>query len=257
MKTYRKWSGHHWHGFLAGVLVLTILLSVTLTGCSSAPGGQTTETTEQASAEPDLNEIRSICELATLQCKYHNVARSVKHKGTGWKNKGEIDRKFWIEYQGTVEISFDASKLQQEQNGSKIDITLPEPTITCNIVEGSWNKDSYIIQPDTGKFAGVIPNKNSISVDDQTQAVVTAQKDMEKQVRNNSALLKTAEAQAGELIRNYINQIGELTGTQYQVTIHTTDAEGNTSELPETSGETEETSGQKNTAVEDTTAAEE
>ena len=41
--------------------------------------------------KPALSQIRSICELATLECYYHNVEKSAKTKGTGLaheKNSG-------------------------------------------------------------------------------------------------------------------------------------------------------------------------
>ena len=41
---------------------------------------------------PDIAQIRTICELATLECYYHNVAKSVKEKGSGLLHIGE-DRK--------------------------------------------------------------------------------------------------------------------------------------------------------------------
>ena len=35
--------------------------------------------------KPALSQIRSICELATLECYYHNVKKSEKKKGTRLK----------------------------------------------------------------------------------------------------------------------------------------------------------------------------
>ena len=32
---------------------------------------------------PDLGRVQSICELATLECYYHNVAKSTKEPGRG------------------------------------------------------------------------------------------------------------------------------------------------------------------------------
>lgn len=47
--------------------------------------------------KPALSQIRSICELATLECYYHNVEKSAKNKryriGTcGRKRKKILDR---------------------------------------------------------------------------------------------------------------------------------------------------------------------
>lgn len=45
---------------------------------------ETQEMETAAVLEPDLAQIRSICDLATLECYYHNVAKSTKEKGSDW-----------------------------------------------------------------------------------------------------------------------------------------------------------------------------
>lgn len=42
--------------------------------------------------KPALSQIRSICELATLECYYHNVEKSAKTKGTGLAHVGEKEK---------------------------------------------------------------------------------------------------------------------------------------------------------------------
>ena len=48
-------------------------------------------------SKSSLEEVFEISELATLECYYHNVAKSTKTKGTGLTHVGEKERKFWIE----------------------------------------------------------------------------------------------------------------------------------------------------------------
>ena len=202
---------------------LSMMLAV-LSGCSgdvsinvNPKEAAAEENSEQG---PEIGRIQSICKLATLKCQYHNIAKSIKYPGNGIVDHlMRKSRKFWIEYQGTVEISFDVNKLKMQQDGKKITIVLPEPELTCDIVQGSWNQDSYIIEPNTWIL------QNPITADDQKNAVAAAQADMEKQVRD-STLIATAEDQAKALITSYINQIGDLTGNTYQVTIETTESSG-------------------------------
>lgn len=189
------------------IKAVLVAAAITLSACASG-----TNTTQITDTEPTVGQIRDICELAVLRCRYHNLAKSVKAPGEGILHLGEKSRKFWIEYQGTVEISYDVSGLAVDQNGTDIEITLPEPTLTCAVVPDSWNPDSYVIEPDQWI------QKNPITADDQDKAIASAQKEMEEQVRNSSTLLATAQRQAQELIENYIEQIGNLTGTQYSVT---------------------------------------
>ena len=162
-------------------------------------------------ATPQVDQIKNICELATLRCYYHNVAKSKKDAGKGISHFGEKDRTFWIEYTGEVEISFDTSKLQISQDGTNITLKLPEPIITCSVDETSWNEDSYVISDDN------IVQKNPITAVDQTNAINEAQKSMKDDVINRSTLVHTAELQAKSLIENYINQIGDLTDTEYTI----------------------------------------
>lgn len=199
---------------------LSMMLAV-LSGCSGNVSinvnPKEAEAEENSEQGPEIGRIQSICKLATLKCQYHNIAKSVKYPGSGFVDHLKPARKFWIEYQGTVEISFDVNKLKMQQEGKKITIVLPEPELTCDIVQDSWNQDSYIIEPNTWIL------RNPITADDQKNAVAAAQADMEKQVRD-STLIATAEDQAKALITSYINQIGDLTGNTYQVTIETTES---------------------------------
>lgn len=196
--------------------ILTLITLLLLNGCGS----------EKAEDKPELNQIQSVCEMATLKCTYHNVAKTEKPVGNGFFNFGKKPRKFWIDYQGTVEISFDVNKIQMHQDKTNIDITLPEPKLRCDIVQGSWNANSQITEPDHLFF-----QKNPITAEDQTEAISNAQEDMKKQVKNNSSLITTAESQAKQLIKNYIDRIGEATNTNYTITWHSADTSEGTNTM--------------------------
>lgn len=161
---------------------------------------------------PSLDQIKNICELATLKCSYQNIAKSIKKPGTGLSHLFEKERAFWIEYQGTVEISFDISRIKMETNGTEIKITLPEPRLVTNVIPESLIEDSFIIAPDQ------LFQKNSITVQDQKEAVIRAQEEMVEQIREHTTLIRSAEKQAQELIENYIQQIGKLTSVEYRIT---------------------------------------
>ena len=61
-------------------------------------------------------------------------------------------------------------------------------------------------------------NKNQITAEEQTQAVNEAQDEMVAAVEKNKTLLAGAQERAKTLIENYITQLGEATGVEYQVT---------------------------------------
>ncbi|MBR1853510.1 MAG: DUF4230 domain-containing protein [Lachnospiraceae bacterium] len=163
-------------------------------------------------ATPELGRIRQICELVTVECTYHNVAKSTKSPGIGLEHIGETERVFWIEYTATAEISYDINKIQMDINESEITITLPRPKVSCKVDPESWNENSYVISQDQ------LFQKNPITAADQTNAINLAQAEMIQQIRGNSSLMNTARLQAQELIKNYIDQIGEFTGVQYHIT---------------------------------------
>lgn len=208
---------------------LLLTSALLFTGCSASINigpNNDSEKTEDAKTDvpsPNLNEIKEICKLTTLKCVYHNIAKSTKMPGKGLTHIGEKERKFWIEYTGTVKVSYDLSKIDMDQDGTNITITLPNPETDCEVDKESWNADSYITTKDQ------LLQKNPITAEDQTLAVDQAQQDMEDQVRNNSSLIETAERQVEELIENYINQIGDATGIDYTITWKSVPSLGNSS----------------------------
>lgn len=193
------------------------LLILPLSGCGKEPSAASkTETSEMKEIQeetniPQISRIKSICELVTVECRYHNVAKSTKEAGMGVLHWGEKERIFWIEYTGIAEIGFQTKDIKMKQEGTLVTIILPKPYVSCKVDSASWTKDSYVISGDQWI------QKNPITANDQTQAVREAQIAMEDTIRNNSTLLNAAEIQAKELIENYINQIGEATGITYTI----------------------------------------
>ena len=193
--------------------------AIVLAMCSCAPENQEqdfamTESME-ASAEavninpPDISQIRSICELATLECYYHNVAKSVKEKGSGLLHIGEVERVFWIEYSGVAKLGIDMSKVAMEMDGDQVRITIPKATL-LGLSDYSFTEDSYISSDD-----GL--NKNPITAENQTEAVAAANEDMRKLLESDHTMLMRAQDRAKKLIENYINQLSELSGRDYKI----------------------------------------
>ncbi len=182
--------------------VIILLSALLLTGCSKL---------NTVNKEPDILQVRNIVNLATLECYYHNVAKSIKSKGTGIGGVGEVDRKFWIEYTGMVTLGIDMSKVDMEVNGNEITITLPPAKVLgVTIDDDSWNADSYICSQDA-------INKNPITADDVTAAMKDAQENMKTTAEGNATMLNNAQIRAKVLIENYINQLGTIAGVEYKI----------------------------------------
>lgn len=205
-----------------GLLIAVVFFIGMLSGCSGSP--------KPAAEEPDIMQIRSICNLATLECYYHNVAKSIKEAGSGISHWGEKDRKFWIEYTGSAKIGIDMSKVSMRIEGNNITISMPNAKLLSIDIE-ELTQDSYIISDDGW-------NKNKITAEDQTAAINAAQAVMKKSVESNSALLLNAQNRAKNLIENYINKMGELSGVSY--TIQWEYKDSSTESKPQSDGATEQ-----------------
>lgn len=192
--------------------MVAFLLLFTFCACSGKkeeqkPAEEIVE--EETLYYPDILQIRYICELATLECYYHNVAKSEKPKGSGIVHWGEKDRVFWIEYSGVAKFGIDISKVKMEIDGQKIIITIPKAGL-LGLSDYTFTEDSYISSDD-----GM--NKNPITADNQTEAIAKAEEDIKLMFENDEVLLMRAQDNAKKLIESYIKQLGEISGTDYQI----------------------------------------
>ena len=93
-----------------------------------------------------------------------------------------------------------------------VHISLPPAQVMhISIDEDTLNEESFVYSQDGW-------NKNPVTAAEQTAAIQQAQLQMEETVQSNAALLASAQNRAKSLIENYIRQLGQLTGTDYQVT---------------------------------------
>lgn len=159
---------------------------------------------------PNISRVRAICELATLDCYYHNVAKSIKEKGRGFAHIGEKERKFWIEYDGIVRLGIDASKVGMVRQGEWIIITIPEAKV-LGMSDYSF-AEGYYVSSEDGIF-----NKNEITAQDQTKALAEADRQVRNMFSNDEELLVGARERAKELIENYIDQLNKGTGMDYRI----------------------------------------
>ena len=152
--------------------------------------------------------MRAICELATMKCYYHNVAKYFEKDVEGsllWKK----DRHFWIEYSGIVTLGIDASLLKLSVDGDNVVITMPEAEVQeCSVDKDSLTENSIIVDKNSAKVEG----------SHQTDAFAEAQQKMKEAAQNDSALLASAQDRAKELLENYVKTIGDLMGRTYTIT---------------------------------------
>lgn len=190
----------------AGVLCLaTLCICLFTTGCSSAK------------IAPSASQLKEICELATLECYYHNIAKANENdaqKFLFWSK----DKHFWIEYDAVVKFGIDVSELTIDISRRKIKIGLPQAKMLSYKVDSEeLTQDSFFVDVDSVK----------IKAEDEVEAFNTAKKDLEQKVSNDQTLISEATQRAQYLLENYINSITELSGKKYAIEWVYLDSEGN------------------------------
>lgn len=183
------------------LILMSFILVVTLSGCS-----------KYRDVKPSLEQVRSISNLSTLDCYYHNVAKGEKTKGTGIAHLGEKDRKIWIEYTGIVSIGIDMKKVDMKVKGSNIVISIPKAEVlSVEIDDDSFNEDSFVTNDDS------FFNKNKITSNDQKKIIKESLDTMRNEASNDEELLKKAQNRAKSLIKSYIDEISNLSGINYTI----------------------------------------
>ena len=188
-------------------MILVVALSCVMCFCGCGKEKQTV----------DFSGIKSICELATLKCYYHNVAKLTKEKEVLW---WDTSAELWIEYSGIVKLGVDIANLDMQVDGDQVTITMPKAEVlSCQVDQTSLNEDSYYT---TREGLGA----EKINADDQTEAIKTAQENMLENVQSDESLLQQAQQRAQELLEQYVKNVGDAMGKTYEVSFVIADEAG-------------------------------
>ncbi|MCR5608046.1 MAG: DUF4230 domain-containing protein [Lachnospiraceae bacterium] len=191
---------------MAGLLCTMALLS--LSACKKEEQKTVNQTHIKTSSAVTLDNVKNICELATMKCYYHNVAESTNEKKILFV---DLSSNLWIEYDGEVVIGVDAKDIEMGVSGNIVTINMPEAKIlSYKVDEKSLTKSSYY--SDSSKFLS-----NDVDAADQTKAFEAAQKKMLDKAKTNKELFTKSRERAMELIENYVLGVGELVGKNYEI----------------------------------------
>lgn len=178
------------------LLVGTVVLC--LTGC-----GKETQTA-------DFSGVTSVCELATLKCYYHNVAKA-ETEASGvfakWLKTGY--KKIWTEYSGIIEYGIDISQ-----------VTVSEPDKNCVVTVTMADAQVLNVDVDEESLGTPLTDTGfltSVTTEEKTTTLAGAQEAMEQQAKENTEMLSQAKARAKTLIEEYIKNVGESIGEEYTV----------------------------------------
>lgn len=159
--------------------------------------------------EADFSGIRYVCELATLKCYYHNVAKTESKASGLFKVFGVGYKKMWIEYSGIVELGIDVNKVSISKPNAEgvVKITIPQ----AEILSVDLDEES-MTDPLTDK--GFM---TKITKEEETAALANAQQSMEESAEANTALLSQARERAKKIIEGYVINVGDQIGERYSV----------------------------------------
>lgn len=183
------------------IVCLLVISMLCIGGCG--------DKNQKKEEEADFSAISSVCELATLKCYYHNVAKSETEASGLFKWLGKGYKKIWTEYSGIVELGIDVSKVSVEKPTADgvVKVTIPD----AEILSVDLDQDS-MGEPltDTGFMT-------EITKEEETEALAEAQNHMEETANENGNLLNQAKERAKSLIEGYVKNVGEQIGKEYTV----------------------------------------
>lgn len=166
---------------------------------------------EPALPLPQEEQVKAICQLAVLECDYHNLAKyqdGQKVERFLWMTKG---KRFWVEYSATTVLGIDVNQVSMELQGDVVSITLPKAQVLdCKVNGDSLSPDSYIVDKASAP----------VTAEDEVYAFQEAQDGLQKTVEADNNMMNLAQKRAEELLRNYVNSLAKATGTEYQVEFH-------------------------------------
>lgn len=189
---------------------IIILMLLGTIFCSSCARGE-----EKVARAPQITQMKAICELATLECYYHHVAK-VDQKDVERFLLWDKDLHFWVEYEGKVKIGIDTSLVKIEVNDNKVDITLPPAYMQEYTVE-SFAEDAIVVAKDSVKVTAEL----------EVEAMKLAKEEIKNLISEEKALLESARQRAQKLLSEYVKNIGEQLGIQYEITWIDVDKDGN------------------------------
>lgn len=185
---------------VAAACVTALLLLTTACGKAEAP----------VLPVPQEGQVKAICQLAVLECDYHNLAKFEQKDASKflWMTK---DKRFWVEYSATAVLGIDVKQVSMELQGDVVSITLPRARVlNCSVNGDSLSPDSYIVDKESAP----------VTAEDEVRAFKDAQDSLQQTVEADGDMLDLAQTRVEDLLRNYVNSLAKATGTEYQVEFH-------------------------------------
>ena len=158
-----------------------------------------------SSAKHHSLDIQKVCELTTLECRYHNVAVVDEEGGM----LGAKKRIIWLEFDGIIELGIDVKQVRIEEPTKQgvVKIYLPPAKIlSCDKDESTISKPVY----DVGLFS-------EFTGEDERELANTADREMKNDAQVNEAILSYAYENAKNILEQHVINAGKMIGKDYTV----------------------------------------
>ena len=192
--------------------LLILLLAVDIVLCGTFALTNMLSKSQKSDRHISESNIQRICELATLDCYYHNVSNWSQDAYGVLAFTGYGEKKVWIEYDGMVRLGINAGKIKisEPDNENVITVTMPEATILD--IDLDESTISEISSDRTVLFF-----TDRVNTEDRRKALAAAQDDMKKSASENTTILGEAQERAKKIIERNIIAAGEASGKHYKV----------------------------------------
>lgn len=150
------------------------------------------------------DEIKNVCNMALLECYYHNTAKLNK---TTSGIMLSTDRTIWMDYEAKIKVGIDASKINMTVKGKYVTVQIPPAKVL----------QRPNIDPDSFTFFASEGEKTKIPQEELLGAKDLANKAMLEALKENSTIMTNAEERAKRIIEGYIREVGELSNIDYVI----------------------------------------
>ena len=161
---------------------------------------------------PDFSGYSKIAELATIKCVYHNVAE-IYNDGTNMLFGINVGyKKAWFEYDGTMQLGVDVSKVRIEgpDENNVVTIVIPQAQVLG------------VPDADESTFFRCLQRHGPADLDHlrrSAEAYAAAQDKMRESAEGNEMLIREARDRAEMLLFQYVEGVGKKLGVEYEIRV--------------------------------------
>jgi hypothetical protein len=170
-------------------------------------------------------KIRQMSQLSTIKCKTHAYLEASQDE-TSWFIKIFNPNQAYhyiAEYDGEFSVGIDFNGLTVNDDTNEVVVTISRPHIIDLNINNETLSDYPVLVFDESR---VYLEQRKLPINEYSAMLAEAQKELKEYVEKNRLNYDSAEANAKNLIENYIVQIAKLSKKEYKVRFQYAEEEG-------------------------------